>query len=63
MGIVFFIFTDTLSSFQALDSNNCNHNFIQDILKLLNDGLSVNEKVGPGPTVCTGFVCPQNYPS
>ena len=31
----FVIFTDSLSSLQALDSNNCDHPFIQDILKLL----------------------------
>ena len=41
----FIIFTDSLSSFQALDSNNCDHPFIQDILKLFNDCLSVNKKV------------------
>ena len=33
----FIIFTDSLSRFQALDSNNCEHPFIQDILKLFND--------------------------
>ena len=33
----FIIFTDSLSSLQALDSNNCDHPFIQDILKLYND--------------------------
>ena len=41
----FIIFTDSLSSLQALDSNNCDHLFIQDILKLFNDCLSVNKKV------------------
>ena len=41
----FIIFTDSLSSLQALDSNNCDHPFIQDILKLFNDCLSVNKKV------------------
>ena len=41
----FIIFTDSLSSLQALDSNNCNHPFIQDILELFNDCLSVNKKV------------------
>ena len=41
----FIIFTDSLSSLQALDSNNCDHTFIQDILKLFNDCLSVNNKV------------------
>ena len=41
----FIIFTDSLSSLQALDSNNCDHPFIQDILKLFNDSLSVNKKV------------------
>ena len=34
---LFIIFTDSLSSLQALDSNNCDHPFIQDILKLFND--------------------------
>ena len=33
----FIIFTDSSSSLQALDSNNCDHPFIQDILKLFND--------------------------
>ena len=33
----FIIFTDSLFSFQALDSNNCDHPFIQDILKLFHD--------------------------
>ena len=33
-----------MSSLQALDSN-CDHPFIQDILKLFNDCLSVNKKV------------------
>ena len=33
----FIIFTDSLSSLQALDSNTCDHPFIQDILKLFND--------------------------
>ena len=37
----FIIFTDSLSSLQALDSNNCDHPFIQDILKLFNDCQSV----------------------
>ena len=41
----FIIFTDSLSSLQALDSNNCDHLFILDILKLFNDCLSVNKKV------------------
>ena len=41
----FIIFTDSLPSFQALDSNNCDHPFIQDILKLFNDCFSVNKKV------------------
>ena len=41
----FIIFTDSLSSLQALDCNNCDHPFIQDILKLFNDWLSVNKKV------------------
>ena len=31
----FIIFTDSLSSLQALDSNNCDNSFIQDILKPL----------------------------
>ena len=39
------VFTDSLSSLQALDSNNCDHPFIQDILKCFNDCLSVNKKV------------------
>ena len=33
------------SSLQALDGNNCDHLFIQDILKLFNDCCSVNKKV------------------
>ena len=41
----FIIFTDSLSSLQALDSNTCDHPFIQDILKPYNDCLSVNKKV------------------
>ena len=41
----FIIFTDSLSSPQALDSNNCDHPFIQDILKLFNDSLLLNKKV------------------
>ena len=41
----FILFTDSLSSLQALDSNNCDHPFVQDILKLFNDCLSVNKKV------------------
>ena len=41
----FIIFTDSLSSLQALDSNNCDHPFIQDILKFFNDCQSVNKKV------------------
>ena len=41
----FIIFTDSLSSFQALNSNNCDHPSIQDILKLFNDCLSVNKIV------------------
>ena len=44
-GDLFIIFTDSLSSLQAFDSNNCDHPFIQDILKLFNDCLSVNKKV------------------
>ena len=31
----FITFTDSLSSLQTLDSNNCDHPFIQDILKFL----------------------------
>ena len=31
----FIIFTDSLSSLQALDSNNCDHPYIQDILNFL----------------------------
>ena len=45
MGDRFIICTDSLSSLQALDSNNCDHPFIQDILKLFNDCVSVNKKV------------------
>ena len=41
----FIIFSDSLSNFQALDSNNCDHPFIQDILKLFNDCCLVNKKV------------------
>ena len=41
----YIIFTDSLFSLQALDSNNCDHPFIQDILKLFNDCLLVNKKV------------------
>ena len=41
----FIIFSDSLSSLQALDSNNCDHPFIQDILKLFNDCCSVNKIV------------------
>ena len=41
----FIIFTDALSSLQALDSTNCDHPFNQDILKHFNDCLSVNKKV------------------
>ena len=44
-GNCFMIFTDSLSSLQALDSSNCDHPFIQDILKLFNDCLLVNKKV------------------
>ena len=45
----FIIFIHSLSSLQALDSNNCNHSFIQDILKLSHDYLSLNKKfVLPG---------------
>ena len=40
----FIILCDSLSSLQALDSNNCDHPFIQDILKLFNDCCSVNKK-------------------
>ena len=39
----FIIFCDSLSSLQALDSNNCNHPIIQDILELFNDCCSVNK--------------------
>ena len=39
----FIIFTDSLPSLQALDSNNCDHPCIQDILKLFNDCLSVRK--------------------
>ena len=35
----FIIFTDSLSSLQALDSSNCDHPFIQDISKLFNECL------------------------
>ena len=41
----FIIFTVSLSSLQALDSNNCDHPFLQDILKLFNHCLSVNQTV------------------
>ena len=41
----FIIFCDSLSSLQALDGNNCDHPFIQDILKLFNDCCSVNKTV------------------
>ena len=41
----FIIFNDSLSSIQAHDSNNCDHAFIQDILKVFTDCLSVNKKV------------------
>ena len=41
----FIIFADSLSSLQAVDSNNCDHPFIQDILKLFNDCCSGNKKV------------------
>ena len=41
----FIIFCDSLSSLQALDGNNCDHPFIQDILKLFNDCCSVIKKV------------------
>ena len=41
----FIIFTDSLSCLQALDSKNCDHPFIQDILQLFNDCFSVNKKV------------------
>ena len=37
----FIIFTDSLSTLQALDSNNCDNPFIQDILKLFSDFVSV----------------------
>ena len=40
----FIIFTDSLSRLQALDSSNCDHPFIQDILKHFNDCLLVNKK-------------------
>ena len=40
----FIIFTDS-SSLQDLDGNNCDHPFIQDILKLFNYCCSVNKKV------------------
>ena len=38
----FIIFCDSLSSLQALDGNNCDHPFIQDIF---NDCCSVNKKL------------------
>ena len=41
----FIIFCDSLSSLQPLDSNNCDHPFIQDILKLFNGCCLVNKKV------------------
>ena len=41
----YIIFTDSLSSLQALDGNNYDHPLIQDILKRFNDCLSVNKKV------------------
>ena len=41
----FIIFTDSLSSLQAFDDNSCDYPFIQDILKLFNDCLSVNKNV------------------
>ena len=44
-GNCFIIFTGSLSSFQALDSSNCDHPFIQDTLKLFNECLLVNKKV------------------
>ena len=44
-GDCFIIFTDSSSSLQALDSNNYDHLFIHDILKLFNDCLSVNKEV------------------
>ena len=31
------MFTDSLSSLQAVDGNSCNHPFIQDVLKIFND--------------------------
>ena len=43
--IGFIIFTDSLSSRQALDGNNRVHPFIQNILKLFNDCCFVNKKV------------------
>ena len=42
---IIYIFSDFLSSLQALDSNNCDNHFIQNILKLFNDCCSVNKKV------------------
>ena len=44
-GDCFIMLTDSSSSLQALDGNNCDHPFIQDILKLFNDCYSVNKKV------------------
>ena len=41
----FILFSDSLSCLQALVGNNCDHPFIQDILKFFNDSCSVNKKV------------------
>ena len=40
-----YLLCDSLSSLQALDSNNCEHPFIQGILKLFNDCCSLNKKL------------------
>ena len=44
-GYHFIIFTDSLSSLKAIEANNCDHPYIQDILKAFNQCLSVNKKV------------------
>ena len=41
----FIIFTDSLCSVQALDVNNCDHPFVQDIFKAFNDCSSLKKKV------------------
>ena len=41
----FIVFSDSLSSLQALNGITCDHPFIQDILKLYNNCLSVNKRV------------------